>query len=181
MDQAAFKAEFTDLKTVRTRSVAQLVFELPIEQVDAALAILGGVPKPGNAVWVGIARLADGDRADPVPDKPLAPKPPRASPSVSSAPYYGGQKPASEARQISAPSPQAHPLVQRAGMLCRDERFRGWIIGCESSPLHEGEVAQLLREELGIKTRAELATSPEAQGKFLALEALYLEETGQTQ
>jgi hypothetical protein len=34
--------------------VAQLVIELPIEEADAALATLGGLPQPAAERWVAI-------------------------------------------------------------------------------------------------------------------------------
>jgi hypothetical protein len=49
-------ATYSDIKTVKTRSVCQVVFELPIEQMADAIAMLGA-PVPGNEVWVGIARI----------------------------------------------------------------------------------------------------------------------------
>ena len=58
MDAAAFSATFSDFKVIRGRKVCQLVFEVPIENADAALAALGGVPRPDAEIWVGVARLA---------------------------------------------------------------------------------------------------------------------------
>ena len=57
-EQDAFSATFSDFKLVKTRKVAQLIFEVPIEQVDAALKVLGGMPRSDAEAWVGIARLA---------------------------------------------------------------------------------------------------------------------------
>lgn len=68
---AAIRATFSDFKTVKTRSVAQLVFEIPIEQADTALKALGGVPQPQAEKWVGIARLNEkAVQSDPEPPKP---------------------------------------------------------------------------------------------------------------
>ena len=55
---SAVAAEFVDFRLVKTRSAAQLVFEVPIEKADEVLEFLGGVPKPGRDVWVGMARLS---------------------------------------------------------------------------------------------------------------------------
>ena len=57
-DPAAFKAEFVDLKLVKTRKVCQLTLELPIEQADKALEALGGLPRPDLSVWVAVALLS---------------------------------------------------------------------------------------------------------------------------
>lgn len=66
---AAIKAEFADFKLVKTRKVAQFVFEVPVEMADAGLTALGGLPKFGKNQWVGIAPIqAD---AAPQPERKL--------------------------------------------------------------------------------------------------------------
>jgi hypothetical protein len=56
---AAFSATYSDFKLVKTRKVAQLVFEVPLEAVDAALSVVGGMPDPGAERWFGIAPLKE--------------------------------------------------------------------------------------------------------------------------
>lgn len=51
----AVLATFSDLRIVKGRKVAQLTFEVPIERVDEALSTLGGVPRPDQERWCGIA------------------------------------------------------------------------------------------------------------------------------
>jgi hypothetical protein len=50
------KAQYADLKTVKTRSTCQLILELPIEALTDVVALLGA-PLPGGEVWVAVARL----------------------------------------------------------------------------------------------------------------------------
>lgn len=66
---AAIKATFSDFKLIKTRKVAQLVMEIPVEQADAALKALGGLPQFSTEQWVGIAPINES-----VPGKPKAPK-----------------------------------------------------------------------------------------------------------
>jgi hypothetical protein len=54
---AAFSATFSDLKVVKTRGVAQFIFEAPLEAADHALNVLGGMPQPMKERWVAIARM----------------------------------------------------------------------------------------------------------------------------
>ena len=54
---AIIRGTFSDLKLIKSRSTAQLVIEIPIEEADNALTALGGVPLPGKECWVAIARL----------------------------------------------------------------------------------------------------------------------------
>jgi hypothetical protein len=54
---AAIQATFSDVKLIRSRKVCQLVLEIPLEQADAALSTLGGIPQPHSERWVALARL----------------------------------------------------------------------------------------------------------------------------
>lgn len=53
----AVAGTFVKLDSVATRKVARITVEIPIEQVNQALATLGGYPDPANAQWVGVAPL----------------------------------------------------------------------------------------------------------------------------
>lgn len=54
---AAIRGTFSDFRLVKSRSVAQLVVEIKIEEADAALATLGGLPQPASERWVALAAL----------------------------------------------------------------------------------------------------------------------------
>jgi len=54
---AAIKGTFADFKLIKTRKLAQIVIEVPIEEADAALTALGGLPRPDSERWVAMARL----------------------------------------------------------------------------------------------------------------------------
>jgi hypothetical protein len=166
---SALRAAFADFKLVRTRGVAQLVMEVPIEEADAALALLGGVPKAAAEKWVGIAPLleSDGDR-ETSPEKPEPPARP------------GGRPAPSDGERIRT----------RAVLLCKDAGFQKWVRkdpyfrtfinqNGEPMPITGGAVVNYLRVKCGIASRAELATNLEAQRKFLDLEAQFRAETGQ--
>lgn len=53
----AFSATFSDFRLVKGRKVAQIVLEVALEQADAALEVLGGVPRPDAERWVAVARM----------------------------------------------------------------------------------------------------------------------------
>lgn len=50
------QATYANVKTVPSRSVCQLVLELPIEALADVVGLLGA-PVPGESVWVAVARL----------------------------------------------------------------------------------------------------------------------------
>lgn len=68
------KATYSDLKTVKTRSVCQLVLELPIEQLTDVVGLLGA-PLPSGEVWVAVARLRPEAVAAPQPELEAPHKP----------------------------------------------------------------------------------------------------------
>ena len=55
----AIRATYSDVKLVKTRKVFQLIFEVPIEEADNALRVLGGMPRPDAEIWVGIAPITE--------------------------------------------------------------------------------------------------------------------------
>jgi len=55
-EDRVIKARYADWRTVKGRKVLQLVLEVPLEQQDEALRMLGA-PLPDRDLWVAIARL----------------------------------------------------------------------------------------------------------------------------
>jgi hypothetical protein len=73
---AAFRGTYADWKLVKTRAVVQIVFEVPLEDSDAAYEILGGMPNHANERWFGIAALTP-PATESVIDPPTAKTPER--------------------------------------------------------------------------------------------------------
>ncbi len=94
----AFKATYSDIKLVKTRKVVQFVFEVPVEAADNAMRLLGGMPRPDQEQWVGIAPITEV--------------------AATRAPT-----PAEKPRRAWAET----PLVQQAGIRCTDYEFRQWL------------------------------------------------------
>ena len=65
MTAAAFQGTFSDFKLIRGRKCAQIVIEVPLEQADAALQALGGLPNPADERWVAVARLSQHTKHEP--------------------------------------------------------------------------------------------------------------------
>lgn len=66
----AIKATFSDFKLIKTRKVAQIVLEVPIEAANAALQSLGGVPQFDAEQWVAVAPLDPDAAPEPAPEPP---------------------------------------------------------------------------------------------------------------
>ena len=62
-DPAAIKGTYSDLKFIKSRKVAQVVIEVPIEQAGAFVSAFG-TPQPDKETWVAIARLEAAETAD---------------------------------------------------------------------------------------------------------------------
>ena len=54
---AAFTAAYADIKTIKTRQVVQVIFELPVEAAGHAFNVLGGWPDFAGERWFAIARM----------------------------------------------------------------------------------------------------------------------------
>lgn len=57
MKPLAIRAAYSDFKLIKTRQVVQLVFEVPLSEVNETLDVIGGMPNPANERWFGIAPL----------------------------------------------------------------------------------------------------------------------------
>jgi len=152
---AAIQATFADFKIIRGRKIAQLVCEIPIEQADAALSALGGIPNPATETWIAIARLDLSKAREPASNIAI-PK---------------------EKRRFGE-----LPIAQQAGLLCDREAF--WNFLKEEHPMTWNECCRdhdkrvipgadaakfCLYELCDITSRAELSTNTRAAGVFQTL------------
>ena len=93
-DKAAFSATYSDLRFVKSRKIAQVTLEIPIEEAIAFVKAFG-TPNPATETWVGIARLDPG-KTEPAKAREYA----------------------KERRDFSELPPS-----QRAALLCKTEAF----------------------------------------------------------
>jgi hypothetical protein len=168
MTPAAFSGTYSDLKLVKTRSVAVVHIEIPIEQAAAFVAVFG-MPLPGSERPVALALL----KASP------------GSTRESAAPYTGdtaGGEPANDRTPWTK-----LPRAKRAGILCNDPRFQTWAtdrmeieIKPESWPGEPKESAAMyIRWRCGVKSRSDLDDTDAIATRFDLMESLYRVETGQ--
>lgn len=140
---------YSDIKTVKTRGVFQLVLEAPIEAMPGAFALLGA-PVPGNEVWVAVARL-------------------RSKPEALTA--LESVEVEDEPIQI----PQQRSLSQIAGLLCTKVAFRKFLGElCGGITFNDPEVAAMeVRRRCGVTSRKELDTDETAARHFRNLRDKY--------
>lgn len=145
----AFRATYSDFKLIKTRQSVQIVFEIPLHDVDAALEVLGGMPTPSSERWFGIAPLTApaSARPQPVPDKPPA----------------GAKR---DWRDLQPP--------QQAGIRCGEEAFVTFLKERYSGEWREATgAAECVRIICGVNSRAELATNHASRVLWHQLDSEY--------
>jgi hypothetical protein len=129
---------------VNSRSVLQLIFEVPIEQADETMRKLGGYPLPAEARWVGIA-LAPAER-----DKVVKLEKPHQK---------FGELPLSAQAAIRCSDPEFVTYLANA-------------FGFLATSFGE-DVAQFIREKCNVTSRSEFNTDADAANRWLMLESAY--------
>jgi len=153
----AFRATFSDMKLVKTRQVAQLIFEIPIEEFDAAYEVLGGMPVPAKERWFGIAALKQGKEADPKSRTPVKPQPDTDKPSA-------GVK--RDWRDV--------PPSQQAGIRVNEPTFAAYLREEHSDEWHEtGDADACLKMICRIESKTELKTDPRRMMLWHQLDSAY--------
>ncbi len=141
---AAIVGTFSDLKTVKTRSVVQMIIEVPIEHGEQIIAAFG-FPRPGDEVPVAVARL-DPEKASASP----------AAPEKVKKHFY------------------ELPLSQQAALRCQDERFWAWLTAPSDEAVLDTETAAArVRGICGVKSRAEFDSDGHGCHKWIALNEQY--------
>lgn len=134
-EPAAILATFSDVKLIKGRKVAQLIFEIPLEQAHSALNVLG-MPQTEVDVWCGIAKLKS---------KPQT--------QLSTASTDGG---AVRESADAPPSPKPNPHIKRFMALANDTGFWNFLrrkYGHVVKDAHDAEVLLKAMCEISSKTQ----------------------------
>lgn len=152
-DAAAFRACYADWKLIKTRSVVQIVLEIPVEQSGLAYEVLGGMPQPGKEIWCGVARLAE--------TKESAQKP---------RPQDTDENPTERPGGAASKSWHEMPASQQAAILCGDAAFQRFLVEHYDGVMMDSEdAARVVRQLCNVHSRAELNTNNEAAMKWKGL------------
>lgn len=144
---AVVSATYSDFKIVRTRSVAQIVLELPIEDAQGFVDMFG-LPIPGSEVHVAVARL----RGIPPESKTI---------DISKS---------ERAKEIYHQKDAMEQAVVRASILCKDLKFQLWASKQITPESNCRDATEWLRWKLGIKSRNEISMKDGVYLAFLRLE-----------
>jgi hypothetical protein len=150
---AAFRATFSDMKLVKTRQVAQLIFEIPLSDFDAAYEVLGGMPNPANERWFAVAALQV-----PPAEKETSTKAPHDSNPTTLRPELD-KAPAGAKRNWHDVQPAA-----QAGIRCAEPIFHAFLNETRKYQVSTPEeAAEAVREICGVHSRVELGTKHAAR------------------
>lgn len=161
MTAAAFQATYSDFKLIRSRKVVQIILEVPLENSATVLSALGGMPNPGEEIWVGVAKLdlSKLQSGASAPGEAMAESPP-------------GKAVASRQHKPVAPERR---LTVRAGILCSDPVFRKWLGEiCRKRDVTENEAAIFIRTECDVPSRKDITPGSEAALQFEKMEGAFL-------
>lgn len=127
-EPAAILATFSDLKLVKGRKCAQLIFEVPIEQASAAVNILG-MPNPAKEIWCGIAvtNLRGAPNGNAGSEGRSSTHEPTNAPSPLKTHLAGGDANGGPSFSRASEAPPAKPNSTRAVMMAKDEEFQKYM------------------------------------------------------
>lgn len=161
MTAAAFQATYSDFKLIRSRKVVQIILEVPLENSATVLSALGGMPNPGEEIWVGVAKLdlSKLQSGASAPGEALAESPP-------------GKAVASRQHKPVAPDKR---LTQSAGILCADKAFQRFLVEADCAvDVNEEAATESLRQYCGVSSRKEIMPGTDAATHFEAMHARFL-------
>jgi hypothetical protein len=149
--KSAFRAAYSDWRLIKTRQTVQIIFEIPLEDADAAYEVLGGMPQPGSEQWFGIAALS-GEAAKPQQE------------------IETPTRPAGVSRNWNDLQPQ-----QQAGIRCSEATFVSFLKEEYPDHWHEAgdEPAECVRMICGVRSRVELGINQKARTVWGRLDGEY--------
>jgi hypothetical protein len=182
----AILATFSEVKIIKTRSVMQIVCEIPIDQADEALRILGGIPQPAEERWVGIAlskperKAITANDAQSLLDHKLTPGEverlmPKEREHLENPEFGAAQKEINKRIRNEADTVakqrrpfETLPLSQQAAIRSTDRAFWEWL-GISG----EVQAAEYIRKHCGVGSRAEINTADKSGSRWLEIESQF--------
>lgn len=163
-EHAIIQGTYADLKLVRTRKVAQIIIEAPLERLPEIVAAFGA-PNPAAEVPVAVARLNETAGSEPVQGGEA-----RLCDSEASRPA------------VSPPAHRQRTLSQQAWLACNHTGFVAWLMQFQPEAWKEASeletedsqrAALVIRSYCGVLTRGDLIEGTAAGERFRTLQAEY--------
>lgn len=172
MTEAIIQATFPDYKRIKTRKVAQLVFEVPLEMLHDTIAKLGGEPSMHEDTWCAIARLNMADASTREDELEII------NTTSSNDPNVGLVVSGTTNLDTSLKPSREFNLAQKVGALCAKPEFFEFLKDFDT--LHfslpepvpfipEETAAIFVRAYCGVKSRSEIIIGSPAHDKWREL------------
>lgn len=176
---AIMHASYSDLKLIKSRSVCQIVLEIPIERAAAAVEMFG-VPIPGQEIAVAVARLQESTGR--IPGAGAVRTIHSDGPGATPARPVDTAKSA-RAKAAFAALPSMKQDVTRAAMLVKDPEFQRWITGravsiARPASAYETEADYEMKIRIGVASKSEIGEDAAVNARFRKLVATFELETG---
>ncbi len=148
----AIAGTYSEFRQVKTRSVLQIVIEVPLEKAKTTLDLLG-VPIPGEEIWVAVAPL-------------------NFNPNIPTA---------EGAKELPLGDEEGTKAVTAAVLRCKEAGFANWLMARRGKPPQGGWPEDTVKTELchrlGIESRRQIGTERRARDAWKQLIGLFYEET----
>lgn len=175
-EHCIIRADFSNWRPIQGRKVMQLIFEVPIEEAETALKMLG-IPQPGESKWCAIALLENGKLAS-ESAAGLRKNAPKPSEGTAAPEGQTGQEPSpttATIAQAGTSETQSHdrrpfsslPLSQQAAIRCGDVMFQEFL-NLDTS----ADAADYVRNYCGVSSRSDIKAGP-AGDRWKGLESRY--------
>lgn len=192
---AAFRGTFSGFALVKTRDTARFEIEVPLADADAALAALGGLPRPGTERWVAVALLNPNMEGGDAASGPFTAKSNEATSVSDDAPavptHHDGRGASSERK----PTPWSEKsAATQAGIRCADVRFQAWLKNYaagnwrdqvqeaakhgDGPPPPEMVAAYVVRDLCNVESRADIDAYPAALSAWQAMDTAFMQDIG---
>lgn len=172
-EHCIIRADFSNWRPIQGRKVMQLIFEVPIEEAEAALKMLG-IPQPGASTWCAIALLENGKPAGErsAGSQKQMPKPSENS-AVAGNPT-GHELKHTNVNTAETGTSETHrkfadlPLSQQAAIRCGDAMFQEYLKRDNADA-----AADEVRLYCEVESRSEINLRADSGARWLQLEAKY--------
>lgn len=144
---AAFTGTFSDIRSVKTRGVVQLIIELPIEKAAEVIAAWG-YPQPASEIPVAVARLSTA--------------------AASAPPSVAGTSGGGEFRKWDE-----MPMSQQAGIRCNEPSFRAFLNHKYGTPQSDIQPDQAVRGLCQVQSRSEIIRGTPAGDRWHDLDVQF--------
>jgi hypothetical protein len=157
MEEAAFTATYSEWRVVKTRAVVQIVFEVPTEGSDVAYQVLGGMPISSKERWFAIAALDKDAAASAI-----------AVLNKDAAATYAATRVGAGAKLPGRR--RSNPHAREISIACNDWDFQKFL-----GAANVEEAVEIVRKELGVKSRADVFPGTNAANAWRKMSDRYLE------